>query len=78
MDRFIEQVQKDIPGEGVKQQLEVLCNLYALSLLTAHSGDFLATGYLTSRQVFLAKDQQKALFSAVSDLNPSCIYWICL
>ncbi|CAK9217123.1 unnamed protein product [Sphagnum troendelagicum] len=65
VSKFIEQVQKDIPGEWVKQQLEVLCNLYALSLLTAHSGDFLATGYLTSRQVSLAKDQQKALFSAV-------------
>ncbi|CAM6021334.1 unnamed protein product [Sphagnum balticum] len=65
VSKFIEQAQKDVPGEGVKQQLEVLCNLYALSLLTTHSSDFLATGYLTGTQVLHAKDQQKALFSCV-------------
>ncbi len=62
----------------MKQQLEVLCNLYALSLLTTHSSDFLATGYLTGTQVFHAKDQQKALFSCVSTFNPSCKSQICL
>ncbi len=64
---------------GAKQQLEVLCNLYALSNLhKTHSGDFLATGYLTGIQVFHAKDQHNALFSCVSNFNPSCISQICL
>jgi hypothetical protein len=62
---------------GVKQQLEVLCNLYAVSNLhKTHSGDFLATGYLTGIQVFHAKDQHNALFSCVS--NFCCISQICL
>ncbi|CAM6018992.1 unnamed protein product [Sphagnum balticum] len=51
---------------GLKQQLEVLCNLYALlNLHKTHSGDFLAIGYLTSIQGFHAKDQHNTLFSCV-------------
>jgi hypothetical protein len=47
---------------GVKQQLEVLCNLYALSnLYKTQSGDFLVTGYLTGIQVFHAKDQHNII-----------------
>jgi hypothetical protein len=64
---------------GVEQQLEVLCNLYALlNLHKTHSGDFLVTGYLTGIQVFHAKDQHNTLFSCVSSFNPSCISQICL
>ncbi|KAI7753238.1 hypothetical protein M8C21_006017 [Ambrosia artemisiifolia] len=62
---FIRRLQQDIPGRGVKQALEVLCNVYALFLLHKHQGDFLATGYLTPKQASLANDQLRTLYSKV-------------
>lgn len=64
--RFIEKLQLEIPGKGVKQLLEVLSYVYALSLLHKHQGDFLATGYLTPKQASLANDQLRTLYSKVS------------
>lgn len=63
--RFVEKLQQDIPGKGVKQQLEVLCGIYSLYLLHKHQGDFLGTGYITSKQASLANDQLRALYSKV-------------
>ncbi|KAL7160485.1 hypothetical protein ABFS83_01G098300 [Erythranthe nasuta] len=65
VSKFIEKLQQDIPGEGVKQQLEALCGIYYLSLLHKHQGDFLATSYLTPKQAVLANDQLRALYAKV-------------
>eukprot|EP01018_Ginkgo_biloba_P002589 Gb_10686 [translate_table: standard] len=65
VSKFIEKVQQDIPGEGVKRPLEELCSVYSLSLLHNHRGDFLSTGYLTSEQAALASDQLRVLYSQV-------------
>lgn len=64
--RFIEQIQSGVPGRGLKEQLEVLCFTYGLSLLITNAGDFLSTEYLTGKQVMLAKDELKRLFDQVS------------
>eukprot|EP01018_Ginkgo_biloba_P002585 Gb_39042 [translate_table: standard] len=65
VSKFIEKVQQDIPGEGIKRQLEGLCSVYSLSLLHNHRGDFLSTGYLTGEQAALATDQLRVLYSQV-------------
>ncbi|KAK9984729.1 hypothetical protein SO802_034254 [Lithocarpus litseifolius] len=65
VSKFIEKLQQDIPGKGVKEQLEILCNIYALSLLHKHQGDFLSTGGITSKQASLANDQLRSLYSQV-------------
>ncbi|KAM0061445.1 putative acyl-CoA oxidase, acyl-CoA dehydrogenase/oxidase and middle domain superfamily [Helianthus debilis subsp. tardiflorus] len=65
VSKFIEKLQQDIPGKGVKQTLEMLCYVYALFLLHKHQGDFLATGYLTPKQASLANDQLRTLYSKV-------------
>ncbi|GFZ01141.1 acyl-CoA oxidase 1 [Actinidia rufa] len=64
--KFIEKLQQDIPGKGVKGQLEVLCYVYALYLLHKHQGDFLSTGCITPKQASLANDQLRSLYSKVS------------
>ncbi|KAA8522204.1 hypothetical protein F0562_012877 [Nyssa sinensis] len=63
VSKFIEKLQQDIPGKGVKQQLGVLCNIYALFLLHKHQGDFLSTGCITPKQAYLANEQLRALYS---------------
>ncbi|KAM7273586.1 hypothetical protein ACFE04_028250 [Oxalis oulophora] len=63
--KFIEKLQQDIPGEGVKKQLENLCGIYALHLLHKHLGDFLGTGNITPKQAALANDQLRSLYSQV-------------
>lgn len=63
--RFIEKVQQDIPGNGVKEQLQILCFVYALHLLHKHSGEFLSTGCITPEQAALANEQLRALYSQV-------------
>jgi len=63
--RFIEKLEEDIPGEGVKQQLQALCGIYALSVLKKHLGDFLATGCISPVQASLANDLLRSLFSQV-------------
>eukprot|EP00249_Psilotum_nudum_P020477 c27721_g2_i1 orf=399-2420(+) len=65
VSKFIERLEKDIPGKGVKQQLQNLCYAYALSLIAARSGDFLLTGYLSSVQIAMAKHQLQCLYSQV-------------
>ncbi|KAL2233012.1 peroxisomal acyl-coenzyme A oxidase 1 [Sesamum indicum] len=65
VSKFIDKLQQDIPGEGVKRQLEVLCGIYYLYLLHKHQGDFLATSYLNPKQAALANDQLRALYSQV-------------
>uniref|UniRef100_A0A0D6R080 Acyl-coenzyme A oxidase n=1 Tax=Araucaria cunninghamii TaxID=56994 RepID=A0A0D6R080_ARACU len=65
VSKFIEKLQQDIPGKGVKPQIEILCSVYALSLLHKHQGDFLLVGYLTGVQSALAFDQLRVLYSQV-------------
>ncbi|KAK4434875.1 Peroxisomal acyl-coenzyme A oxidase 1 [Sesamum alatum] len=65
VSKFIEKLQQDIPGEGVKQQLEALCGIYYLSLLHKHQGDFLGASYLTPKQAAFANDQLRALYTKV-------------
>lgn len=65
VSKFIEKLQQEIPGKGVKQQLEVLCNIYALFLLHKHQGDFLSTGCITPKHASLANDQLRSLYSQV-------------
>jgi acyl-CoA oxidase len=64
VSKFIEHLQTEIP-RGIKEQLEVLCNTYALSQMVESAGDFLATGYMTGKQVAFAKDQLKHLFDKI-------------
>ncbi|KAJ8555099.1 hypothetical protein K7X08_001597 [Anisodus acutangulus] len=70
VSKFIEKLQQNIPGKGIKQQLEVLCGIYSLFLLHKHHGDFLGTGYITSKQASLANEQLRALYS---QLRPNAI-----
>lgn len=63
--KFIEKLQQDIPGHGVKDQLQNLCNIYALHLLHKHLGDFLSTGCVTAKQGALANEQLGKLYAAV-------------
>jgi len=63
--RFIEHLRTEVSGGSVKEQLEVLCNTYALFQIVENAGDFLATGYLTGKQIALAKEQLKQLFDKV-------------
>lgn len=63
--RFIEKVHQEIPGHGVKEQLQALCNVYALYILHKHLGDFLATGCITPRQGALANEQLSKLYAQV-------------
>jgi len=63
--RFIEKVHQDIPGHGVKEQLQNLCNVYALYTLHKHLGDFLATGSITPKQGALANEQLGKLYAQV-------------
>ncbi|KAL7165054.1 hypothetical protein ACSBR2_040859 [Camellia fascicularis] len=65
VSKFIEKLQQVIPGKGIKQQLEMLCNVYALFLLHKHQGDFLSTGCITAKQASLANDQLRSLYSQV-------------
>ncbi|CAD6338082.1 unnamed protein product [Miscanthus lutarioriparius] len=68
--KFVEKVQQDIPGHGVKEQLQTLCNVYALHILHKHLGDFLATGCITPRQGALANEQLGKLYAQV---RPSAV-----
>ncbi|XP_051115292.1 peroxisomal acyl-coenzyme A oxidase 1-like [Andrographis paniculata] len=70
VSKFLEKLQEDIPGKGVKQQLETLCSIYSLSLVHKHQGDFLATSYLTPKQASLANNQLRAL---LAKLRPNAI-----
>ncbi|CAM6110746.1 unnamed protein product [Calypogeia fissa] len=65
VEKFIDKLQTDIPGKGIKELLQVLSYVYALDLVSIHAGDFLSTGYLTSKQVAMAKKQLRALFPKV-------------
>ncbi|XP_058196022.1 peroxisomal acyl-coenzyme A oxidase 1-like [Rhododendron vialii] len=65
VSKFIEKLQQEIPGKEVKQQLEVLCNIYALFLLHKHQGDFLLTGCITPKHAALANDELRSLYSQV-------------
>ncbi|KAM0920534.1 hypothetical protein ACQ4PT_007478 [Festuca glaucescens] len=63
--KFIEKLQQDIIGHGVKDQLQNLCNIYALHLLHKHLGDFLSTGCITPKQGALANEQLVKLYAQV-------------
>ncbi|KGN49757.2 peroxisomal acyl-coenzyme A oxidase 1 [Cucumis sativus] len=63
--KFIEKLQGDIPGNGVKDQLQKLCSIYALFTLHKHLGDFLSTSTITPKQASLADDQLRSLYAQV-------------
>ncbi|KAI5655741.1 hypothetical protein M9H77_32928 [Catharanthus roseus] len=65
VSKFIEKLQQDIPGQGVKEQLKALCGIYYLYLLHKHQGDFLATSCITPKQASLANDLLRTLYSQV-------------
>ncbi|CAJ1928584.1 unnamed protein product [Sphenostylis stenocarpa] len=65
VSKFIEKLQQDIPGKGVKQILQVLCSVYALFLLHKHLGDFISTGCIDPKQGSLAGEQLRNLYSQV-------------
>ncbi|XP_047331927.1 peroxisomal acyl-coenzyme A oxidase 1-like [Impatiens glandulifera] len=65
VSKFIKKLEQEIPGYGVKQQLEVLCFIYALFLLHKHQGDFLATKCITPKQAHLANEQLRYLYAKV-------------
>lgn len=56
-------------GNGVKEQLQILCNIYALNLLHKHLGDFLVTGSITPKQGALVSEQLRCLYSKVLTMN---------
>ncbi|MCH1922297.1 hypothetical protein L9G15_23110, partial [Shewanella sp. A3A] len=49
----------------MKEQLCILCNVYALYLVHKHLGDFLSTGSITARQGALANEQLGKLYAQV-------------
>ncbi|XVF72427.1 hypothetical protein PTKIN_Ptkin12aG0120600 [Pterospermum kingtungense] len=63
VSKFIEKRQQDIPGKGVRRQLEILCNVCALNLLHKHLGDFISTGSIMPKQGALANEQLILLYS---------------
>ncbi|XXG75819.1 hypothetical protein AAC387_Pa08g0309 [Persea americana] len=65
VSKFIEKVQGDIEGMGVKEQLHALCSIYALSLLHRHLGEFLSAGCITPKHAALANEQLRYLYSKV-------------
>ncbi|XP_022957805.1 peroxisomal acyl-coenzyme A oxidase 1-like [Cucurbita moschata] len=65
VSKFIEKLKGDIPGKGVKEQLQKLCSIYALYTLHKHMGDFLSTSTITPKQASLADDQLRSLYSQV-------------
>ncbi|XXG75820.1 hypothetical protein AAC387_Pa08g0310 [Persea americana] len=65
VSKFIDNVQGDIDGMGVKEQLHALCCIYALSLLHKHLGEFLSTGCITPEQAALANEQLRSLYTKV-------------
>lgn len=65
VSKFIDKLKEEIPGKGVKQQLVFLCNIYALSLLHNHQGQFLATSTITAEQASLATTQLRNLYTQV-------------
>ncbi|CAL9060998.1 unnamed protein product [Musa banksii] len=65
VSKFINKVKEDIQGHGVKELLQILCNVYALSLVHKHLGDFISTGYITPKQGALANEQLRFLYAQV-------------
>ncbi|KAL8103166.1 hypothetical protein AgCh_027635 [Apium graveolens] len=65
VSKFIDKLKQEVPGKGVKRQLKFLCNIYALSLLHKHQGEFLATSSITAEQASLATAQLRNLYSQV-------------
>ncbi|XP_020251765.1 uncharacterized protein LOC109829089 isoform X2 [Asparagus officinalis] len=71
--RFIQKVKQDLDGDGVKEQLQILCNIYAFSLLHKHLGDFLSTSCINPKQAALANEQLRALYSHFYLAWVSCV-----
>ncbi|XP_042411979.1 peroxisomal acyl-coenzyme A oxidase 1-like [Zingiber officinale] len=63
VSKFIDKVQEDIQGRGVKEVLQILCSVYALSLVHKHLGDFITTGYITPKQGALANEKLRSQYS---------------
>ncbi|KAL9665068.1 hypothetical protein QQ045_020477 [Rhodiola kirilowii] len=70
VSKFVDKLKQDIPGAGVRQQLEILCSIYALHLLQKHAGDFLSTDSVTPKQVALANETLRSLYSK---LRPNAV-----
>ncbi|KAH9618030.1 hypothetical protein KSS87_014450 [Heliosperma pusillum] len=65
VSKFIDKLRQDIPGDGVKEQLQALCGIYTLSIIKKHLGDFLTTACITPKQASLANDLLRSLFTQV-------------
>ncbi|KMZ63073.1 Acyl-CoA oxidase [Zostera marina] len=66
VSKFIDKVQKDTTiKSGVKEYLCILCNVYALSTLQKHLGDFLSVECITPQQGALANEQLRHLYRQV-------------
>ncbi|RWR80636.1 Acyl-CoA oxidase [Cinnamomum micranthum f. kanehirae] len=65
VSKFIDKIQGDIDGMGLKEQLQALCGIYALSLLHKHLGEFLSTGCITPKQAALANEKLRSLYAKV-------------
>ncbi|XP_010529972.1 PREDICTED: putative peroxisomal acyl-coenzyme A oxidase 1.2 [Tarenaya hassleriana] len=63
--KFQEKSKQDIPGNGVKTQLETLCSIYGLHLIRKHIGDFLSTGCITPSQGELAGQMLRSLYGRI-------------
>ncbi|CAA6657076.1 unnamed protein product [Spirodela intermedia] len=55
-------------GDGVKEQLQILCFIYALHLIHKHSGEFLSTGCITPEQATLANEQLRTLYGQIKNV----------
>ncbi|KAI5078791.1 hypothetical protein GOP47_0006462 [Adiantum capillus-veneris] len=65
ISKFLDKLQGEIPGPGVREQLQTLYYLYALSLIKEHIGDFLSSGYLTRTQASLVTKQLLVLYAKI-------------
>ncbi|MCO5608791.1 hypothetical protein L7F22_063008 [Adiantum nelumboides] len=63
--KYFDKLQGEISGSGVKEQLQILYYLYALSLIKEHVGSFLSTGVLTRTQASLVRKQLLVLYAKV-------------
>jgi acyl-CoA oxidase len=70
VSKFIEELQGEIEGRGVRDQLILLCNVYAVSQIEANLGDLLEVGYLQPKQ---AGWVHEALAELLTQVRPHAV-----
>ncbi|KAE8708648.1 Peroxisomal acyl-coenzyme A oxidase 1 [Hibiscus syriacus] len=77
VSKFIEKLQQDIPGKGVKRQMEILCNVYALHLLHKHLDNLSPPAALPGSKVTSERTAAIVVFSVLisfsSQVRPNAI-----